>query len=208
MVGVKIVRLSYSRLHPRTLREGCVVLGRSSVGRMFLATHRGYGTPPSLPQKIPPDARTMMLVNLPARQFRHPELVGEVSSAFSDTMIDPNDLALEATEPAMVPSKIFFSASAACCETPFRNLRPRRDGGRWRYRTDYYQPPEALEGTSERGCQTAPRALGRAVERHPPPPSRRSKRTLHFPKARGELPHSTQVKGSSRRNASSKYHRA
>ena len=43
-----------------------------------------------------------MFVNLSARQFRHPELVEEVSAVLTETGIDPHDLALEITESVMM----------------------------------------------------------------------------------------------------------
>jgi diguanylate cyclase (GGDEF)-like protein len=45
-----------------------------------------------------PHAPPRMCVNLSARQFRHPELVEEVSAVLSETGMDPRDLALEITE--------------------------------------------------------------------------------------------------------------
>jgi diguanylate cyclase (GGDEF)-like protein len=53
-------------------------------------------------EQIPPEAPLRMFVNLSARQFRHPELVEEVSAALTETGIDPHDLALEITESAMM----------------------------------------------------------------------------------------------------------
>ena len=49
-------------------------------------------------ERIPPDAQMTMSVNLSARQFGHPGLVGEVSAALSESGLDPRDLALEVTE--------------------------------------------------------------------------------------------------------------
>ena len=53
-------------------------------------------------EQIPPEAPLRMYVNLSARQFRHPELVEEVSAALTETGMDPHDLALEITESAMM----------------------------------------------------------------------------------------------------------
>jgi EAL domain-containing protein (putative c-di-GMP-specific phosphodiesterase class I) len=53
-------------------------------------------------EQIPPEAPLRMFVNLSARQFRHPELVEEVSAALTETGMDPHDLALEITESAMM----------------------------------------------------------------------------------------------------------
>jgi EAL domain-containing protein (putative c-di-GMP-specific phosphodiesterase class I) len=51
---------------------------------------------------IPPDAPLKMSVNLSARQFRHPELIEEVSAVLSETGTDPRDLTLEITESVMM----------------------------------------------------------------------------------------------------------
>jgi EAL domain-containing protein (putative c-di-GMP-specific phosphodiesterase class I) len=53
-------------------------------------------------EQIPPDAPLRMSVNLSAQQFRHPELVAEVSAILSETGTDPRDLALEITKSAMM----------------------------------------------------------------------------------------------------------
>ena len=53
-------------------------------------------------EQIPPEAPLRMFVNLSARQFRHPELVEEVSAALTETGMDPHDLALEITESVMM----------------------------------------------------------------------------------------------------------
>ena len=54
------------------------------------------------PPGPPPDPPLRMSVNLSARQFRHPELVEEVSAVLSETGLDPPDLALEITESVMM----------------------------------------------------------------------------------------------------------
>ena len=51
---------------------------------------------------MPPGAYPRTSVNLSARQFRHPELVEEVSEILSETGLDPTDLALEITESVMM----------------------------------------------------------------------------------------------------------
>jgi EAL domain-containing protein (putative c-di-GMP-specific phosphodiesterase class I) len=56
-------------------------------------------------EQIPPDAPLMMSVNLSARQFRHPELVEEVSAILFETGMDPRDLALEITESVMMEKR-------------------------------------------------------------------------------------------------------
>jgi diguanylate cyclase (GGDEF)-like protein len=53
-------------------------------------------------EQISPEAPLRMFVNLSARQFRHPELVEEVSAALTETGMDPHDLALEITESVMM----------------------------------------------------------------------------------------------------------
>jgi EAL domain-containing protein (putative c-di-GMP-specific phosphodiesterase class I) len=53
-------------------------------------------------EQIPPDAPLGISVNLSALQFRHPELVEEVSAILSETGTDPRDLALEITESVMM----------------------------------------------------------------------------------------------------------
>jgi EAL domain-containing protein (putative c-di-GMP-specific phosphodiesterase class I) len=53
-------------------------------------------------EHISPEAPLRMFVNLSARQFRHPELVEEVSAALTETGMDPHDLALEITESVMM----------------------------------------------------------------------------------------------------------
>jgi diguanylate cyclase (GGDEF)-like protein len=53
-------------------------------------------------EQIPPDAPLRISVNLSAQQFRHPELVEEVSAILSETGTDPRDLALEITESVMM----------------------------------------------------------------------------------------------------------
>ena len=53
-------------------------------------------------EQIPPDAPLRISVNLSAHQFRHPELVEEVSAILSETGTDPRDLALEITESVMM----------------------------------------------------------------------------------------------------------
>ena len=53
-------------------------------------------------ERMPTGASPRMSVNLSARQFRHPELVEEVSAVLSETGIDPPDLALEITESVMM----------------------------------------------------------------------------------------------------------
>jgi EAL domain-containing protein (putative c-di-GMP-specific phosphodiesterase class I) len=53
-------------------------------------------------EQIPPDAPPRISVNLSAQQFRHPELVEEVSAILSETGTDPRDLALEITESVMM----------------------------------------------------------------------------------------------------------
>jgi diguanylate cyclase (GGDEF)-like protein len=53
-------------------------------------------------EQMPPDAPLRMSVNLSANQFRHPELVEEVSAILSETGTDPHDLALEITESVMM----------------------------------------------------------------------------------------------------------
>jgi diguanylate cyclase (GGDEF)-like protein len=50
----------------------------------------------------PPDAPLKMSVNLSARQFRHPELIEEVSAVLSENGTDPRDLTLEITESVMM----------------------------------------------------------------------------------------------------------
>ena len=45
-----------------------------------------------------PAAPPTMSVNLSARQFGHPGLMGEVSAALTESGLDPRDLALEVTE--------------------------------------------------------------------------------------------------------------
>jgi EAL domain-containing protein (putative c-di-GMP-specific phosphodiesterase class I) len=56
-------------------------------------------------EQIPPEAPLRMFVNLSARQFRHPELVEEVSAALTETGMDPHDLALEITESVMMQER-------------------------------------------------------------------------------------------------------
>ena len=53
-------------------------------------------------ERIPPDAPLRMSVNLSARQFRHPELVEEVSAILSETGTDSRDVVLEITESVMM----------------------------------------------------------------------------------------------------------
>jgi diguanylate cyclase (GGDEF)-like protein len=53
-------------------------------------------------EQIPPDASLRMSVNLSARQFRHPELVEEVSVILSETGTDSRDVVLEITESVMM----------------------------------------------------------------------------------------------------------
>jgi diguanylate cyclase (GGDEF)-like protein len=53
-------------------------------------------------EQLPPDAPLRISVNLSAHQFRHPELVEEVSAILSETGTDPRDLALEITESVMM----------------------------------------------------------------------------------------------------------
>ena len=52
-----------------------------------------------------PQSSPLMCVNLSARQFRHPELVEEVSAILSETGMDPHDLALEITESAIMENR-------------------------------------------------------------------------------------------------------
>jgi diguanylate cyclase (GGDEF)-like protein len=56
-------------------------------------------------ERIPPHPSPLMCVNLSARQFRHPELVEEVSAILSETGMDPEDLALEITESAIMEKR-------------------------------------------------------------------------------------------------------
>jgi diguanylate cyclase (GGDEF)-like protein len=56
-------------------------------------------------QRIPPHPSPLMCVNLSARQFRHPELVEEVSAILSETGMDPGDLALEITESVIMEKR-------------------------------------------------------------------------------------------------------
>jgi diguanylate cyclase (GGDEF)-like protein len=56
-------------------------------------------------EQLPPEAPLRMSVNLSARQFRHPELVEEVSAALTETGMDPHDLALEITESVMMEKR-------------------------------------------------------------------------------------------------------
>jgi diguanylate cyclase (GGDEF)-like protein len=56
-------------------------------------------------EQIPPGAPPWMCVNLSARQFRHPELVEEVSAILSETGMDPGDLALEITESVIMEKR-------------------------------------------------------------------------------------------------------
>jgi diguanylate cyclase (GGDEF)-like protein len=56
-------------------------------------------------EQIPPHPSQLMCVNLSARQFRHPELVEEVSAILSETGMDPEDLALEITESAIMEKR-------------------------------------------------------------------------------------------------------
>jgi len=53
-------------------------------------------------EQIPPDASLRMSVNLSARQFRHPELLEEVSVILSETGTDSRDVVLEITESVMM----------------------------------------------------------------------------------------------------------
>src|SRR5829696_3110723 len=53
-------------------------------------------------EQIPPNASLRMSVNLSARQFRHPELVEEVSAILSETGTDSRDVVLEITESVMM----------------------------------------------------------------------------------------------------------
>ncbi len=48
------------------------------------------------------DPPLKMSVNLSARQFRHPELVEEVTAALSESGLDPSELSLEITESVMM----------------------------------------------------------------------------------------------------------
>ena len=52
-----------------------------------------------------PGAPPRMYVNLSARQFRHPELVEEISAILSETETDPRTLALEITESVMMEKR-------------------------------------------------------------------------------------------------------
>jgi diguanylate cyclase (GGDEF)-like protein len=56
-------------------------------------------------EQVPPRPSPLMCVNLSARQFRHPELVEEVSSILSETGMDPGDLALEITESVIMEKR-------------------------------------------------------------------------------------------------------
>jgi diguanylate cyclase (GGDEF)-like protein len=56
-------------------------------------------------QQISPAAPLRMFVNLSARQFRHPELVEEVSAALSETGMPPRHLALEITESVIMQKR-------------------------------------------------------------------------------------------------------
>jgi diguanylate cyclase (GGDEF)-like protein len=56
-------------------------------------------------ERIPPHPSPLMCVNLSARQFRHPELVEEVSAILSETGIDPENLALEITESVIMENR-------------------------------------------------------------------------------------------------------
>src|ERR671921_126704 len=53
-------------------------------------------------EQIPPEASLRMSVNLSDRQFRHPELVEEVSAILSETGTDSRDVVLEITESVMM----------------------------------------------------------------------------------------------------------
>jgi diguanylate cyclase (GGDEF)-like protein len=53
-------------------------------------------------RQIPPATPSRMSVNLSTRQFRHPELLEEVSAILSETATDPLDVALEITESVMM----------------------------------------------------------------------------------------------------------
>jgi EAL domain-containing protein (putative c-di-GMP-specific phosphodiesterase class I) len=56
-------------------------------------------------EQIPLGAPPWMYVNLSARQFRHPELVEEVSAILSESGMDPGDLALEITESVIMEKR-------------------------------------------------------------------------------------------------------
>jgi EAL domain-containing protein (putative c-di-GMP-specific phosphodiesterase class I) len=53
-------------------------------------------------RQVPAATPLRMSVNLSARQFRHPELLEEVSAILSETATDPLDVALEITESVMM----------------------------------------------------------------------------------------------------------
>jgi len=56
-------------------------------------------------EQLTPDASTWMYVNLSARQFRHRELVEEVSAILSETGMDPQSLVLEITESVTIEKR-------------------------------------------------------------------------------------------------------
>jgi diguanylate cyclase (GGDEF)-like protein len=56
-------------------------------------------------EQISPGAPPRMYVNLSASQFRHPELVEEISAILSETETDPRTLALEITESVMMEQR-------------------------------------------------------------------------------------------------------
>jgi diguanylate cyclase (GGDEF)-like protein len=58
-------------------------------------------------EQMTPYSSPLMCVNLSARQFRHPELVEEVSAILSETEMDPEDLALEITESVIMEKRSF-----------------------------------------------------------------------------------------------------
>jgi EAL domain-containing protein (putative c-di-GMP-specific phosphodiesterase class I) len=69
-------------------------------------------------EQLPPEAPLRVFVNLSARQFRHPELVEEVSTALTETGMDPHDLALEITESVMMEKR----STALDILRPLKNL--------------------------------------------------------------------------------------
>src|ERR671920_2223869 len=56
-------------------------------------------------EQFPPGAPPLMCVNLSARQFRHPELVEEVSAILSETGMDPGDRAWEIRESVIMEKR-------------------------------------------------------------------------------------------------------
>ena len=55
-----------------------------------------------LREQTSPEKSLQMMVNLSARQFRHPDLVEEVTTALSQSGLQPGDLVLEITESVMM----------------------------------------------------------------------------------------------------------